>query len=93
MSPDADQEVHRNKRHFPEDVEQEQVERREDSDETELEQQQERIEHLLPLSMYFQETSTAIGVSKRGQDNEPETDTVDTDVIPDVRIVDPLAYR
>ena len=45
MAPDADQEVHRNERDFPEHVEQEQVERGEHADHTELQQQQEGVEH------------------------------------------------
>ncbi len=41
VAPDADQEVHGDQRNFPEDEEQEQVERAEDADQPEFEQQQE----------------------------------------------------
>ncbi len=46
VAPDADQEVHRHQRDFPEHVEQEQVLRDEDADQAEFEQQQEREEFL-----------------------------------------------
>ena len=43
VSPDADEEVHGDENDFPEHVEQEQVPRGEDADESALEQQQERV--------------------------------------------------
>src|SRR5262249_40161620 len=46
VAPDADQEIHRNKAHFPEHVEEEQVERYENADQSELEQQQKGMEFL-----------------------------------------------
>ena len=46
VAPDADQEVHGHQRHFPEHVEQEQVERDEDADQAEFEQDQKREEFL-----------------------------------------------
>ena len=39
-APDADQEVHRQQHHFPEDVEQEEVERQEDAEHARFEQQE-----------------------------------------------------
>ncbi len=48
-APDADEEVHRHEHHFPEHVEQEEVERAEDADHPRLEEEEERVVLLLAL--------------------------------------------
>ena len=48
-APDADQEVHRDEHHFPEDVEEEEVEGAEDAHHPGLEQEEERVVLLLAL--------------------------------------------
>src|SRR5207244_5939957 len=48
-SPRSDQEVHRNEHHFPENVEEEEVERDEDADHAGLQEQQQNVVFLGPL--------------------------------------------
>ena len=57
-APDADQEVHRDQHHFPEDVEQEEVERHEDADHAGLQQQQQDVVFLLPVGDRRERAST-----------------------------------
>src|SRR4051812_48590062 len=47
-APSANHQVHRNERDFPKDVEDEQINGGEDTDQAELEQEQERVEVLVP---------------------------------------------
>jgi hypothetical protein len=63
VSPDADQEVHRDERDFPEHVEKEQVERCEDADYSEFQEKQEGVVHLLPLPDVVPGDQYAMGVS------------------------------
>src|SRR5580704_5176401 len=49
VSPDADQEVHGHQANFPEYIKEEEVECREDADQTEFQEQQESVELFGPL--------------------------------------------
>ena len=46
MAPDADQEIHGNKHHFPKEKEEEEIQRKENADNADLEEQQHHEEFL-----------------------------------------------
>ncbi len=76
VAPDADQEVHRDQRNFPERVEQEQVERDEYTDQSEFEQDQEREKFLHAMVDVFPGNQDRDRREQRGQQHQPQAQAV-----------------
>src|SRR6185437_6233630 len=89
VSPDADEEGHRNQRDFPEGVEQEQIEAAEDAEHAGLEQQQEDEKRLGVLLDGFPGDEHADQREERGQHAQPEREAVGADQVLDVEGRDP----
>ncbi len=88
-APDADEEVHRQQHHFPEDVKQEEVERQERAQHAGFEDQKQDAVAAhelvdLPAGDHRQKTQG------RGQQDEGHADAVGAEEVVDVEIPDPL---
>ena len=90
VAPDADHQVHRHQHHFPEQVEEEEIDREQSAEQPGLEQQHHEAE--------FARTDldiAAAGVEQRQRDEqgrqeyEEEADTVDPDVVGDAELGNP----
>ena len=79
-APDADQEVHRDEREFPEDVEQEQVLRQEDADHAHFEQQEEDHEILDALLDRCPGGEDGDGGEEGGQQHQQDAQAVHAQV-------------
>src|SRR6202167_2778206 len=91
MSPNADQEVHRNQHHFPEHVEQEQIDRKQRAEQPGLEHQHEEAELARPLF-----DIAAAGIKNRqgnqdsSQKNQKQTNAVNTNMVRNVERGNPV---
>ena len=83
MSPDADEEIHRNQRQFPEDEEQEKVERDEDADHGGLDDQQRDEKSLHVFVDGLPGTENRQRREKSGEQHEEQADAVHADVVMD----------
>ncbi len=77
-APDADQEVHRDQHHFPEQVEEEEIERHEDAQHARLQQQEENVVFLLADLDGAPGRKDGDGAQQRGQHHQQEADAVDS---------------
>ncbi len=89
MAPNADQEIHGNQGHFPEDVEQKKVHGHKDADETKFEQQQQGMELFHALVDVAPTDQDGDGREQGGQNHQPQADAVHSHVVADVRRGDP----
>ncbi len=76
VAPDADQEVHGDQRNFPEDEEQEEIERAEDANQSKFKQQQERKELFDVLVDGLPRHQHAERRKKGGEHHQPQADAV-----------------
>ena len=91
MPPDADDQRHRNQRGFPEEVEEEQVERDEDANHRRLENQH-QDEELFHLSVHrLPRNQNAQRREESGQHHQPHGDAVDPEVVVNVGMRNPRA--
>ncbi len=88
-SPDADQEVHRHEHHFPEDVEEEEVEAAERPDHERLQEQQQDVVLLQALGDRRVGTDDGDDAHERRQQEQHERDPVDAEVVLDAERRDP----
>src|ERR1039457_448914 len=89
MSPDADDQRHRNQGGFPEEVEEEQVERDEAADHRSLEDQH-QDEKFFHLSIYrLPRNQNAQRREERGQHYQPHGDAIDPEVVVNVGMRNP----
>ena len=85
----ADQQRHRDQRRFPEEVEQEQVERGENADQRRLQHQQQDEEFLHPLVNRIPRNQHAQRREERGQHHQPDGNSVNAHVVMNVGSRDP----
>ena len=85
----ADQQRHRDQRGFPEEVEQEKIERDEDADQRRLQHQQQNEEFLHPVVDRPPRDQHAQRHQEGGQQHQPQRDAVDPEVVVDVGSRDP----
>ena len=88
-APDPDDEVHRDEHHFPEDVEEEQVERGEGADHAGLEDEQRDDELAHLLVDREPRARDDDGHEERGEQDEPQRDAVDAQVKAHAQRLDP----
>jgi hypothetical protein len=84
VAPDADQEIHGHQRDFPEHVEQEQVLRCEYAGEAKFQQQHEGEELLAAALNRVPGNQDADGCEERGQDQQPQAQSVERYVVVNV---------
>ena len=89
MPPDTDEKVHGNQDNFPEHVEQEQVPGGEHANQPKFQQQQEGEEFLFAVLNVIPGKHNGDGRQKGGQDDEPETQAIDADMIVNLGRSDP----
>ena len=89
VAPNPDQEIHRDESHFPEDVEQEQIQAQENAHHAGLQEQQENVEFAHPVGDTLPGCQHRERPDETGQDHEPQTDAVDAQVILDAEALDP----
>ena len=80
----SDQQRHRNQRGFPEEVEQEQIQRDEDADHRGFQHQQQDEEFLHPLMNRVPRNQHAQRCQERGQYHQPHGDSVHAQVVVNV---------
>ena len=85
MAPDADQEVHRHERDFPEDVEQEEVDGDEDADEAEFQKDQQRKIFFHAMLDVLPGDDDADGGQESREQDQPQAESVDPNVVVDRR--------
>lgn len=87
-TPDADQEVHRQQHDFPEDIEEEEVERHEDAEHAGLEQQE---QHQIAANGFGDAPRGhhRQHADQRGEQDERQADAVDSQAIVHVPVADP----
>ncbi len=90
VAEDADDESHRDQCGFPEEVKEKEIERDEDADHRRLQQEQKNEELLHAVVDRLPGGKDAERNQKGGQDDEPERDAVDSDVVVDVGAGDPV---
>ena len=88
VAPDADHEVHRDQRYLEEDVEQDQVLRREDPEHPDLGDEQDR-EVLLQVLAHVLGRDHRYEREQRRQEEHPEPEPVQPDPVADVERLDP----
>src|SRR6185437_6509887 len=93
MAPDADQEIHRDQRYFPEHIKEEKIEGTEDAHESKFEQQEKREELFHAAVDAAPRDENANGRKKRGENDQPQAEAVERDVIANRRTVDPRYVR
>jgi len=91
VSPDADEEVHGDQHHFPEEEEEKEVEGEKDADDADFEHQQHDEKFLYAVLDAGPGGEDRDGGEEGGQDDQEEADAVKPEVIVDGRDVDPLA--
>ncbi len=91
VSPDADQEIHRDQHHFPEQKEQEQIERNENADHSGLKDQKANKEAFYALVDRFPRCQDRNRRKQRGQQNEKQAESVNAQVIVDRGLRNPGA--
>jgi len=89
-APHADDEVHRHQHQFPEDVEQEEVERDEDADHARLEQQEHRVVFLHAFLNGVPRAEHGEEAHQRGEQQQQQADAVDADVVAGAKRGDPI---
>src|SRR5437899_12106617 len=77
-APHADQKVHRDEHHFPEQVEEEEIERHEDAQHARLQQQKQNVVFLLAGLNRAPRRKNGNRAQNRGQHDQKEADTVDS---------------
>ena len=77
-APHANDEIHRHQHHFPEDVEEEEVERHEHAEHAYLQQHEHRVVFLRPVFDRCPRREHGQESEHRGQHDEQETDSVDS---------------
>src|SRR5580658_2763009 len=85
-----DQQRHGNQRRFPEEIEQEQIERSEDADQRGFQNQQNDEEFFNPVMDRFPRDQHAQRRQERGKQHQPQRNAVDTHVVVDVGAGNPL---
>ncbi len=80
-APHADDEVHRHQHQFPENVEQEEIERDEYADHSRLQQQEHGVVFLHPLVDGFPRRKNRQESDHRGEHHQQQADAVDADQI------------
>ena len=89
-APDADEEVHRQQHHFPHHVEEEEVERAEDAEQSRF-QKQEQGEVGLHALLDPERVDEAQDPKQAGQEDQRQAQTVNTEEVVDVEDRDPAA--
>ena len=89
VAPDANQEVHRDQHHFPEQKEQEQVERNKDADHSCFEHQQRNKKALRAPVDRFPGGQHRDGREERGEQDQKQADAVDAKVVVNRRLGNP----
>ena len=79
--PHADQEVHRDKHHFPEHIKEEKIQGNENADHPGLQQEQQNVILLGPLMNRAPRREDGDHPEKRGEHNKQEADAVDAQMI------------
>ena len=82
----ADEQRHRDQRRFPEEVEEEQIERDEDADHRGLQDQHQDEEFLHPVVDRLPRDQHAQRHQEGGQDDQPQRDAVDAEVVMNIRM-------
>ena len=91
MSPDADQEIHRDQHHFPEQEEQEQVQRNEHADHSGFQNQQRDEKAFHALVNRFPGSEDRNRREQRGQQDQKQAEPVDAQVVVNRRLRNPGA--
>src|SRR6185437_10615414 len=81
VTPDSDQEIHRDQRYFPEHIKEEKIEGTEDAHESKFEQQEKREELFHAAVDAAPRDENANGRKKRGENDQPQAEAVERDVI------------
>ena len=89
-APDADDEVHRHQHHFPEDVEEEEVERAEDAQHPDFEEQEEDVVLLHPLLDRRPAAQDRDEAEQGRQDHQQQRHAVHAQLVLDAEGRDPL---
>ena len=91
-APDADEEVHRQQHHFPEDVEEEEIQGQEGADHAGFQEQE---QHAIAADIFLDVPAGDHGQEgeDRGQQDERHADAVDAEVVVDVEAADPGQAR
>ena len=90
VAPDADQEIHRDQHHFPEQEKQEQIERDEDADDAGFKHQQRDKEAFYALINRFPGRQDRNRRQQRGQQHQEQAEAVDAEVVMNRRLLDPF---
>ena len=89
-APDADEEVHRHEHHFPEDVEEEKVQRAERADHARLQQEQEHVVLLLAGCDGGIGRVDSNQAHQRRQQDQQQRDPVDAERVTDAQLRNPV---
>ena len=89
-APDADDEVHRHQHQFPEDVEQEEIERNEHADHARLQQQEHGVVFLDAVLDRRPGTEHGHEAHQRGEHHQQQADAVDAEVVMGAERGDPV---
>ncbi len=91
VAPDADQKIHGDQHHFPENEEQKQVERNKNADHARLEDEQRNKKSLYAAAMdRIPRCADRDRREKCGEQNEKQADAIDAEVIVNRRLRDPV---
>src|SRR5678815_6067297 len=80
-SPDTDDEVHRHEHHFPENIEEEEIERSKYTEHPRLQQKQENVVLLLPLADVIPGAQRGDRTEQRGEYDQNQRHPIDAHLI------------